>query len=52
VPPDDPGALAEAIVRALDARDRLGAAGLARARREFSVERMARRHLALYESLS
>jgi len=52
VPPDDPSALADAIVHALDERDRLGAAGLERARLEFSVERMARRHLALYESLS
>jgi glycosyltransferase involved in cell wall biosynthesis len=52
VPPDDPAALADAIVRALEQRERLGAAGLERARREFSVGRMAERHLALYESLA
>lgn len=53
VPPDDPAALAEATVRVLNDRElaaRLGAAGLARARTEFSVERMARRTLAVYEA--
>jgi glycosyltransferase involved in cell wall biosynthesis len=46
VPPDDPRALAHAVRRA---EPRLGEAGLERARRAFSVERMARRTLALYE---
>jgi glycosyltransferase involved in cell wall biosynthesis len=50
VPPDDPFALADATVRALAGRDRLGAAGLARARERFSVERMARRTLGVYEN--
>ena len=47
-----------ALAEALDAllgdatlRARLGAAGLERARRRFSVARMAERTLALYESL-
>jgi glycosyltransferase involved in cell wall biosynthesis len=53
VPPDDPAALAEALARVLSDRDlaaRLGAAGLERARAEFSAERMARRTLAVYEA--
>jgi glycosyltransferase involved in cell wall biosynthesis len=53
VPPDDPDALAEATARVLDDRElaaRLGAAGLARARTEFSVERMARQTLAVYDA--
>lgn len=50
VPPDDPAALARAIEGAL-ADPALGAAGLARARREFSVQRMADRTVALYERL-
>lgn len=48
---DDPAALAEATARVLDDRElaaRLGAAGLARARSEFSVERMAQRTLEVY----
>jgi len=49
VPPDDPEALAAAILRVLRGPGRLGEAGLARARSEFSVERMARRTLAVYE---
>ena len=49
VPPDDPEALAAAILRVLRDPGRLGEAGLARARSEFSVERMARRTLAVYE---
>jgi glycosyltransferase involved in cell wall biosynthesis len=54
VPPDDAGALATASTRLLadgELAARLGAAGLARARAEFSVERMARRTLAVYESV-
>ncbi len=50
VPPDDPAALARAVERAL-ADPALGPAGLERARREFSVQRMADRTVALYESL-
>jgi len=47
VEPDDAAALAGGIVRALD-RPELGAAGLERARREFSVGRMADSTAALY----
>jgi glycosyltransferase involved in cell wall biosynthesis len=50
VPPDDPGALARAIASALE-RPELGAAGRERARREFSVARMAGRTAALYEAV-
>jgi glycosyltransferase involved in cell wall biosynthesis len=50
VPPDDPAALARAVERAL-ADPALGPAGLERARREFSVQRMADRTVALYERL-
>jgi glycosyltransferase involved in cell wall biosynthesis len=50
VPPDDPAALARAIERAL-ADPALGPAGLDRARRQFSVARMADRTVALYERL-
>ena len=52
VPPEDPEALAAAILRLLRDQDearRLSEAGLARARSEFSVERMAQRTLAVYE---
>ncbi len=51
VPPDDPQALAEALLALLGDPARaaaLGAAGLARARSEFSVERMADRTVAVY----
>lgn len=48
VPPDDAAALAAATVRAVAERERLGAAGLARARAEFSVGAMAERMLAVY----
>ena len=51
VPPDDPAALAEAAIGLLDDPGRaaaLGRAGLARARREFSVAQMADRTLAVY----
>jgi glycosyltransferase involved in cell wall biosynthesis len=51
VPVDDPAALADALARALD-RPELGAAGRARAAREFSVARMADRHAALYATLA
>ena len=53
VPPDDPAALGKALARLLgddDLRRRLGEAGRARARAEFSVECMARRTLAVYAS--
>ena len=48
VPPDDAAALAGAAVQALQRPD-LGIAGRVRAEREFSVARMARATLALYE---
>ena len=54
VPPEDPRALAGAIVRLLrdaDLRRRLGAAGRARVAAEFSVETMVGRTLAAYERL-
>ena len=53
VEPDDPVALAAAVTRLLDdpaLRRRLGEAGLARARSEFSVEKMARRTLDVYSN--
>lgn len=50
VPPDDPAALARGIERAL-AEPQLGAAGRERARREFSVAKMADRTVALYDAL-
>jgi glycosyltransferase involved in cell wall biosynthesis len=50
VPPDDPAGLARGIARAL-VEPALGRAGLERAGREFSVERMADRTVSLYESL-
>jgi glycosyltransferase involved in cell wall biosynthesis len=49
VPPDDPDALAAAVREVLRKPARYGAAGLARAREEFSVARMAERTLAVYE---
>jgi glycosyltransferase involved in cell wall biosynthesis len=50
VRPDDPSALALGVARALEQPD-LGAAGLERAHREFSVARMADRTLAVYEAI-
>jgi glycosyltransferase involved in cell wall biosynthesis len=50
VRPDDPAALAAAILRALD-QPALGTAGRERALREFSVARMADRTAALYAKL-
>jgi glycosyltransferase involved in cell wall biosynthesis len=50
VPPDDPAALARGVKRAL-AEPSLGHAGHERARREFSVARMAAKTVALYERL-
>ena len=50
VRPDDPAALAAAVARALE-QPQLGAAGHERARREFSVERMAAKTLELYGGL-
>jgi glycosyltransferase involved in cell wall biosynthesis len=55
VPPDDPGALAQAVLGLLGDPGRaaaLGEAGLARAQSDFSVERMAERTAAVYESAS
>jgi starch synthase len=51
VPPDDPEALADAVSRVTADPARYGEAGLARARGEFSVDRMASRTLALYRRL-
>jgi glycosyltransferase involved in cell wall biosynthesis len=51
VPPDDSTALAHGIAAALD-RPELGAAGVARARQEYSVARMADRTAALYADLA
>jgi glycosyltransferase involved in cell wall biosynthesis len=51
VPVDDAAALAAGVSRALET-PALGEAGLARARREFSVARMADRTAALYDSIS
>jgi glycosyltransferase involved in cell wall biosynthesis len=51
VPPDDATALAHGIAAALE-RPELGAAGVARARQEFSVARMADRTAALYADLA
>ena len=52
VPPDDPGALAEAANRVLADPGTFGERGLSRARAEFSVARMADRTLAIYERAS
>jgi glycosyltransferase involved in cell wall biosynthesis len=51
VPADDAGALGEAIAGVLDDPHGYGAAGLARARAEFSVARMAERTLDVYRSI-
>jgi len=51
VPPNDATALARSIANALE-RPELGAAGVARARQEFSVARMADRTTALYADLA
>ncbi|MEN3341500.1 MAG: hypothetical protein V7644_904 [Actinomycetota bacterium] len=50
VPPDDPAALARAVLSALE-RPELGHAGRGRARDAFSVARMADRTAALYRAL-
>jgi glycosyltransferase involved in cell wall biosynthesis len=54
VPPGDPGALAEAIVRVLSDRalaERLGRAGRARVERAFGLDRMVEQTDALYREL-
>jgi glycosyltransferase involved in cell wall biosynthesis len=50
VPPEDPSALAAAVTRVLDDPADYGERGRERARTEFSVERMADRTLAVYET--
>ena len=55
VPPRDPEALARAIVALLTderARQAMGAAGLARVRERFSVERMVQETLRVYRSVA
>ena len=52
VPSDDPAALAAAVTKVLEQPGDLGAAGLARAQSEFSVERMTSRMLAIYERVT
>jgi glycosyltransferase involved in cell wall biosynthesis len=49
VPPDDPERLREALERVLADPEAMGEAGLRRAREAFSVGRMARRTLDVYE---
>jgi glycosyltransferase involved in cell wall biosynthesis len=51
VRPDDPASLALGVARALEEPARFGSAGLERARRMFSVARMADRTADLYGSL-
>jgi glycosyltransferase involved in cell wall biosynthesis len=51
VPSDDPDALALGVTRALEEGSGLGAAGRDRARRAFSVAKMADRTVELYKSL-
>jgi glycosyltransferase involved in cell wall biosynthesis len=54
-PPKDPDMLAEALVRLLQDREmaaRMAAAGLARVRESFTVERMVEETLAVYERLA
>ncbi len=54
VPPRDPGALASAVNRLLDdsaTRTSMGEAGRQRVDREFSMETMVRRMLALYREV-
>ncbi len=54
VPPEDAGALREAIGRLLtdeQLRIRLGRAGKKRMQNDFSIATMAEKHIALYESV-
>ena len=54
VPPEDAGALRQAIARLMndqELRSRLGQAGKKRMQNEFSIDTMAEEHVALYESV-
>jgi glycosyltransferase involved in cell wall biosynthesis len=54
VPPEDTGALREAIAALMDdesLRTRLGGAGRKRMQQDFSIATMATMHVALYESV-
>ena len=54
VPPEDAGALRDAIARLLtdeNLRTRLGTAGKKRMQEDFSIATMAEKHVALYESV-
>ena len=54
VPPRDAGAMADSLIRLLrdqQLHERMGAAGLARAREQFTVERMVREMAGVYERL-
>ena len=54
MPPEDTGALREAIAALMDdepLRARLGSAGRKRMQQEFSIATMAQKHVALYESV-
>jgi glycosyltransferase involved in cell wall biosynthesis len=54
VPPENPRALAEAMLALLADRERtreMGRAGRERVEREFTVDRMVEQHLHVYEQL-
>jgi glycosyltransferase involved in cell wall biosynthesis len=54
VPPRDPKAIGEAILRILrdpEARERFGEAGRSRVEEKFSIDRCVRAHAKLYQEL-